>query len=135
VLFTAEAQARAGGLASTLFLGRTPPSCNSCHNGSVAPTVSLTASASTIDVGAQVTLTLTVTTPNGNPGAAGFNLRSSQQGTFAVGGPSSSNVRTLAGTNGWSEATHTARKAGEPATFTVLWTPSPRTTDSVTFTA
>ena len=134
-LFAPDADARSAGVASTLFLGRNPPSCNSCHGGGTAPTVNLSASAATIQPGTQITLTFTVATVNGNPGAAGFNLRSSQQGTFAVGGPSSANTRILAGTNGWSEATHTARKAGEPATFTVLWTPTATTSGMVTFTA
>jgi hypothetical protein len=135
LLLASEAQARSAGIASNVFLGLPTPSCNGCHSGGVAPTVSLVASAATIDVGATVTLTFTVTTVNGNPGAAGFNVRSNKQGTFSVGGPNSANTRILTGTSGWSEATHTAPKAGEPATFTVLWTPSSGTTGEVIFTA
>src|SRR5688572_2931682 len=132
LLGASVAQARSAGITSNFLPAA---GCNGCHSGGNVPTVSLVASAATIDVGATVTLTFTVTTLNGDPGAAGFNLRSSKQGTFAVGGPNSTNTQVLTGTAGWSEATHTARKAGEPATFTVLWTPSPGTTGDVTFTA
>jgi hypothetical protein len=136
LLVSRQANARINGIDSTQFLSRNPPSCNACHTGGTAPTnmVTLTPSSTSPAPGEAITLTLTVATINGSPGAAGFNVRSSQQGTFAVGGSASASTRVLTGTNGWSEATHSAPKRGEPATFTVLWTPSPATTGSVTFT-
>jgi MYXO-CTERM domain-containing protein len=137
LLVARRADARLAGIDSTQFLGRNPPSCNACHSGGTAPTnmVTLTPSATNLTSGQQITLTFTVATINGTPGAAGFNLRSSQQGTFAVGGSDAASTRVLAGTNGWSEATHSAPKRGEPTTFTVLWTPNPAASGSVTFTA
>jgi hypothetical protein len=134
VLGARTAHAREAGLASTLFLGRTPPSCNSCHSGGTAPTVTLTADDTTLNAGQQITLTVTVTSVNGNPGRAGFNLRSSQQGTFAVGGSASASTRTITGTNNWLEATHSSPKLGEPVTFTTLWTPGASASGPVTFT-
>jgi hypothetical protein len=132
-----SAEARINGVASTLFLSRNPASCNACHSGGTAPTnmVNLSASSMMLTPGQQITLTLTVATINGSPGAAGFNLRSSQQGTFAVGGPSSTMTQIVTGTNSWTEATHTEPKQGEPAAFTVLWTPNAAATGTVTFTA
>src|SRR5689334_5971602 len=84
LLVARRADARLAGIDSTQFLSRNPPSCNACHTGGTAPTdmVFLTPSATSLTSGQQITLTFTVATINGSPGAAGFNLRSSQQGTF-----------------------------------------------------
>jgi MYXO-CTERM domain-containing protein len=141
LLFSSRAHARSGGIGSAL-LGAS--GCNQCHSGGTAPAVTLSASSLALAPGDQITLTLTVTTPNAgaaNTGAAGFNLRSSKAGTFALGGLSSANTQVgttlngVATTSGFSEATHTSPKAGEPATFTVLWRPNAGTTGSVIFTA
>src|SRR5262245_39360352 len=97
VLVSRQVHARINGIDSTQFLSRSPPNCNACHTGGTAPTnmVNLGASATDLSPGQQITLTLTVATINGSPGAAGFNLRSSQQGIFAVGGPASTSTRVL----------------------------------------
>jgi hypothetical protein len=114
--------------------------CLNCHFGGTTPEVGLSASATGLAPGQSVTLTFTVTTPNATPpahpgGAAGFNLRTDKPGTFAIGGPSATSTRILIGRSGQSEATHSSPKEGEPATFTVIWTPSPETSGDVTFIA
>jgi hypothetical protein len=112
--------------------------CNDCHSGGVAPSVALQASATEVMPGQPLTLTFAVTSQNAAQAAAGFNLRSSQRGTFAVGGPGSSMTRTIAnGETSWLEATHSAPKNADQmvTTFTTLWTPDPGLTGTVTFTA
>src|SRR6185369_425411 len=79
------------------------------------------------------------TTPNGKPGAAGFDLRASRPGRFSVGGPAAEATMVVRGANGWSEATHRAPKPapapGQPVAFSVIWTPADRVRGPVTFTA
>jgi Putative metal-binding motif len=130
--------ARPDGAPSTLFADDLIDGCNKCHKDNVnVPNVELTSSSVAITSGQQITLTFTVTTVNGNPGRAGFNIRSSQRGMFAVGGTAagSAGTQVVTGYNGFPEATHTAPKAGEPATFTTLWTPGDGVSGAVTFTA
>jgi hypothetical protein len=131
------AAAHVGGIDSTQFPANV--GCLDCHYGGTTPDVHLGASSAELDLGQPITLTLTVTTPNGTDlhpgGGAGFNLRTDKPGTFAVGGPSSALTRIVVGSHGQSEATHSAAKEGEPATFTVLWTPDPATSGEVTFVA
>ncbi len=77
--------AHSDGAPSALFSNNLAIGCNKCHTDNVnIPMVVLTSSSQSITTGQQITLTFTVTTVNGNPGRAGFNLRSSQQGTFAA---------------------------------------------------
>jgi len=130
-----RAWAHSYGAPSTIFRESRPPSCNGCHRGGVAPVVTVSASAARIVPAASVVLTVTVTTPNGSPGTAGFDLRSSRPGRFSIGGPDPAATMIVRGRNGWSEATHRTPKAGEPAVFTVLWAPEPGVTGTVTFTA
>jgi hypothetical protein len=80
-------------------------------------------------------LTVSVTTPNGEPGAAGFNLRASKPGRFALGGPDSDATRIVVGIHGWQEATHSRPKSGEPARFSVVWTPDASVAGLVRLTA
>jgi hypothetical protein len=139
MLSARSAEARSAGIDSTQF-ANVNNGCLNCHGGGTAPDVHLSASATMLTPGQQITLTFTVTTPNATPpthpnGAAGFNLRTDKPGTFAVGGPSSTSTRIVTGRNSQSEATHSAPKEGEPATFTVLWTPNAATTGDVTFIA
>jgi MYXO-CTERM domain-containing protein len=126
----AEAWAYGSGIASSSFPSLAT-GCNGCHSGGSAPTVTLTASATTITPGQQVTLTLTVSRTNGN--TAGFNLRTDKAGTFATGGAASSDTQTTAGT---AEMTHTAPKSASTGTvnFSCVWTPAAGTTGTVTFT-
>src|SRR4051794_28442014 len=86
------ARAHSYGAPSTIFLERATPSCNACHRGGRAPRVAVHASRAAIASGEQVVLTVTISTPNGKPGAAGFDLRASREGTFLVGGPASSDT-------------------------------------------
>jgi hypothetical protein len=130
------AQARSAGIDSSQFSAT--GGCNDCHSGGAFPLVALSASATNLAPGQQITLTVTVTSTAASQIAAGFNLRSSQQGAFAVGGPDAGSTRTIANRNtGWLEATHSATKSGSGAvtTFTSLWTPEAGATGTVTFTA
>src|SRR5262245_33489740 len=68
--------------------------CNGCHTNNdgsaIPPGVALSASATSLTPGQQITLTFVVTSMNvPSQHAAGFNIRSSQPGTFAVGGAAS----------------------------------------------
>jgi len=130
-----RARAHSYGAPSSVFRERRPPSCNGCHRGGVAPIVTLTADAARIAPAAPVLLTLTVTTPNGQPGAAGFDLRANRPGEFSLGGPASAETKVVRLRDGSSEATHRAAKEGEPAVFTVLWASARDVTGPVTFTA
>jgi hypothetical protein len=136
LLTATPALARSAGIDSAQF---TPMGgCNDCHSGGVAPQVSLNASAASVAPGEQLTLSLSVTSQSSAQIAAGFNLRSSQRGTFAVGGPDATGTRTIANANtGWLEATHNAAKNASAGvtTFSTLWTPDPGVTGPVTFTA
>src|SRR4051812_13729466 len=67
-----DARAHSYGAPSTIFRDTRPRSCNGCHRGGVAPEVTVAASAPALAAAAPVILTVTVTTPNGDPGAAGF---------------------------------------------------------------
>src|SRR6266545_796622 len=134
------ARARAAGIDSSQFAPTLSNGCNNCHTtATVAPTVALTASSSTLTPGQQITLVFVVTSNNApTQKAAGFNIRSSQRGTFAsvAGDTSTRPIANLATT--WLEATHSAPKnndAANKATFTVLWTPNAGVNGTVTFTA
>jgi MYXO-CTERM domain-containing protein len=120
--------------------------CNGCHTNldgtAVPPAVALSASATSLTPGQQITLTFVVTSMNAPAQhAAGFNIRSSQPGTsnppgtFAVGGAASTGTRTIAGV---AEMTHSVPKENDgsnQATFTALWTPNNGVSGDVTFTA
>ena len=130
------AQARSVGIDSSAF--SIAGGCNDCHSGGVAPQVSLSTSEGSLAPGQQITLTFVVTSQSAAQIAAGFNVRSSQRGTFAVGGPESAMTRTVANAvTGWLEATHSAPKIATDtvATFTTLWTPDAEASGTVTFTA
>ncbi len=118
--------------------------CNNCHQTqpptALAPSVALSASSTSITTADQITLTFVVTSSNPTVQiAAGFNIRSSQRGTFAVGGSASVGTRTIANlSTQWLEATHSMPKnndASNQATFTTLWTPMAAVNGTVTFTA
>jgi hypothetical protein len=137
LLAEGRAQARPEGIDSSRFGAE---GCNECHSGGIAPEVSLTASSTSPAPGEAILLTFTVTSGSPTQTAGGFNLRSSQQGTFAPGGPDADATRAVANAvSGWLEATHTMPKPGmgTPArtTFTVTWTPSAAVAGTVTFTA
>jgi MYXO-CTERM domain-containing protein len=138
LLFGARiAHARSGGIDSDKF---GPGGCNDCHGGGTAPLVALTASSSSPGPGETITLSFEVTSQSATQIAAGFNLRSSQQGTFAIGGPDSTATRTITNpSTTWLEATHSMPKDGSGSPlktrFSVLWTPSTGVTGAVTFTA
>jgi MYXO-CTERM domain-containing protein len=134
-----QARAHNAGISSVEF-SVVANGCLNCHGGgTMAPTVALTPSKTTLAALESITLSITVSTPNTvtpaggvpTPGAAGFNLRTDKAGAFASG---SANTRTIAGPNATSEATHTMRTEGEPATFSVSWTPAAGVTGDVTFT-
>jgi hypothetical protein len=142
LLTTRATRARSAGIDSTQF-SNVNIGCLNCHGGGVAPMVNLSASATALVPGQQITLTFTVTTPNNDAtntahpnGAAGFNMRTDtgHPGTFAPG-PNTVGIRTAIGLGSQSEATHSTPKTGEPAVFTVLWSPSAGVTGTVTFTA
>ena len=131
------AQARSGGIDSDKF---GPGGCNDCHGGGTAPLVALSASSLNPGPGETITLSFEVTSQSASQIAAGFNLRSSQQGTFAIGGPDSTATRTITNPNNtWLEATHSTPKdgSGSPLAtrFSVLWTPVASVPGAVTFTA
>jgi hypothetical protein len=129
-------EAHSYGAPSTSFRELRTPSCNGCHDGGVTPEVTVTAGASeSAPGGSPLLVTVTVTTPNGDPGAAGFDLWASRPGQFALGGPASEATMIVRGADGRSEATHRAPKRGEPAVFSVLWTPASGVIGKVTFTA
>ncbi len=142
VLGTRVAQARSAGIDSSQFLVLSN-GCNNCHTTqppmAVAPGVSLVASSTSLTPGQQITLTFVVTSNNPSvQKAAGFNIRSSQRGTFASGSGDTSTRPIANGVTGWLEATHTAPKdndAANKATFAVLWTPNAGVNGTVTFTA
>jgi hypothetical protein len=132
------AEGRPGGIASSDFT--LDGGCHDCHSGSpgTVPLVSLVADDESLSVGQQITLTFVVTTQAPAQTHAGFNIRSSKQGTFAIGGPAPQMTRTIVGAMGWLEATHSAPKPNVidgTATFTVLWTPAALTSGTVLFTA
>jgi hypothetical protein len=132
----ARAGAHSYGAPSTIFRELRQPGCNGCHAGGATPVVTVTASArELVPGGAPLLLTVTVTTPNGDPGAAGFDLSASRAGQFARGGPASEATMIVRGLDGRSEATHQRPKPGEPAVFSALWTPAAGVTGPVTFTA
>src|SRR5215467_2156280 len=111
-----RAEAHSYGAPSTVFRELRTPSCNGCHGGGVTPAVTVTASArESAPGGAPLLLTVTVTTPNGDPGAAGFDLWANRPGQFTLGGPASEATMIVRGADGRSEATHRAPKPGEPA--------------------
>jgi MYXO-CTERM domain-containing protein len=131
------AQARPMGIASSSFGSE---GCNQCHGGGTAPLVALSADSVSPTPGQAITLTFAVTSQGASQTAAGFNLRSSQQGTFAPGGPEGAGTRAVDNTDtGWSEATHVVPKPGSGSppltTFSVTWTPSAGVNGAVTFTA
>ncbi len=114
--------------------------CNQCHQLGTAPAVSLTAPA-TLAAGADATLTLTISTTNGQ--RAGFNIRADKPGTFAVVGSSrGSKVRLEADAAGQPEATHSLPKSDEEdgatdgvVTFELTWKPPAGFGGNVVFTA
>jgi hypothetical protein len=76
-----RASAHSYGAPSSIFRERRPPSCNGCHSGGAVPQVTVTAGARALAADdLSLVLTVTVTTPNGEPGAAGFDLRASRPG-------------------------------------------------------
>ncbi|MFL5321598.1 MAG: choice-of-anchor V domain-containing protein, partial [Myxococcaceae bacterium] len=108
VLVSAEAAARANGIATPVCLG--------CHSGGAVPNVSLTASPSTLSPGGTVTVTVSIQAVNGSTG--GMYLRSNGVGTFSI--ISGQDTRLVSS----SEVVHsTPRSAsGGFVTFQVKWT-------------
>jgi MYXO-CTERM domain-containing protein len=143
LLRAGPAAARSAGIDSSQFQPVLANGCNNCHTTqpptAIAPMVALSASATTFTADQLITLTFVVTSQNApTQKAAGFNVRSSQRGTFApVAGDTT--TRSIAnGATGWSEATHSAPKnndASNQATFTVTWMPMAGVAGAVTFTA
>src|SRR5258708_345502 len=131
LLRVGAAQARSAGIDSSQF-SNLSLGCNNCHQTqpptAIAPTVALSASAISFTTDQQIILTFVVTSNNPTVQiAAGFNIRSSQRGIFAVGGDASAGTRTIAnGSTQWLEITHNTPKhidGSNQATFTALWTP------------
>lgn len=109
VAFAAPSFANSGGRVNLAANG-----CNSCHSGGTAPVVTVTPSKDIVAPGETITVTVTVTTPNGSH--AGFNLNPSG-GT--LGNPGTG-VRIQNG-----EATQSAPKNEDNTglvTFAVDWT-------------
>src|SRR5436305_9084437 len=91
-------------------------SCDSCHRGGKAPTVTVTMDPAVVDPGASATVTVTITAANGP--AAGFYLQSRGQGSFMDIGGQGTRVVTA------SEVTHSSpkRTTGADVVFQVRWT-------------
>jgi hypothetical protein len=107
VLWPAQAWAHKNGISAQ--------GCAGCHNGSMnMPNVSVTADASPINVGQQITLTISVQNTNGP--VAGFFVQSNGFGTFRI-------VDTGTKMIG-AGVTHTAPRTGSggQTTFKVGWT-------------
>lgn len=120
------AQAFSGGIATTSF-PVPAQACNFCHGGGTTPTVTLAC----VDCGGGPPVVLPLSTHEfkltvvevGLQNHAGLNV-SSPDGTLALGGGASANTRTITGTGGRAEITHTAPKAaaGGMTEFSFLWT-------------
>lgn len=89
--------------------------CNGCHRGGQAPTVKISADASSIVAGQKVTLTVTISATNGPAGG------------FYIPKPASGSFTATAGTKIWPDGgiSHSmpARASGNQVTFQIGWTP------------
>lgn len=128
LLVATSAVANVGGINSSVLANGTctRAGCHNPVNGSFTmpkPTVTVTPSASTVNAGQQLTLSVVISAPNNK---AGLNLRASS-GTLSV---NDSATHLLSG-----EITHNAPKAGanNQVTFTALWT-APAFGGTTTFT-
>ena len=127
LMVAAQARAFSTGISSLSFgsIG-----CNACHGPGMTPTVTLTGPA-TVAADSTNQYTLQITTV-GTQNEGGLNV-SATDGTLAVGGSAANGTRTISGTNGLTEITHSSPKmsSGGFVTFTFLWT-APSVTTSVT---
>ena len=113
-----QAQAFSTGIASTQF---GPLGCNGCHTGGNTPVVTLVGPTS-VTQGSTNEYTVQIFT-TGSQNKAGLNARGSD-GTLAVGGSDSSGTKTIVGTGGLTEITHTMPKMASAGviSFSVLIT-------------
>ena len=121
-LLPGAGQAFSTGVASTLLGGVGGIGCNSCHSGGTPPSVVLSGP-TIIDPGDSAIFTLTIF---GSPGQGygGLNVAGST-GLLTTGGPFAAQTKTIVGSGGRPEITHSAPKQGDFTNvidFSFRWT-------------
>jgi hypothetical protein len=130
LLGASPAHGSSTGIASTVFAANV--GCNQCHNGGIAPEVSLEGPA-LVDPGSTSEYTFTIFATDGQD-HGGLNA-SASDGVLSTGGAFAGGTRTIAGSGGRDEVTHMSPKAageGGVIQFSFFWT-APDSFESATF--